>query len=438
MLQYLQPRTIGRVVNWLAYPRSTKLRNIRNVLVDGIGVGMVMGIASFLPVFLIRLGASNFLVGLLTAMPALAGMLLAVPIGRFLERQPSVVPWYSRARFLVFIAYALTGVAPFFFHDNTPQVIILIWALATLPQTVVNVAFAVVMGGVAGARYRFAVMSGRWSLLGFTNALMVAGVGLFLDRVAFPVNYQIAFIVSFVGGLISLYFSSSIELPERDPEAEADGADQGWRQMVVAVRAHPVFGRLLVSQFAFRFGQGMAMPLFPLYWVRNLQASDASIGMINTVNGAVLLVAYFIWARVARSRGQRFVLLAASFGVMLYPLATALTGSVHMLVVYAAIAGLCIAGLDLVLFDVLLAACPKEQQASFVGVQQMVHNGAIFFGPLLGTLLADRIGIVPALLTAAAMRLVAFGLFYALRVGTEEVCEPPVETAQGQATAAAR
>src|SRR5215207_8444279 len=103
------------LARWLTRPANVQQRNVRNVLIDGIGVGLVSGVASFLSVFLVRLGASPFLVGLLVSMPALTGMVLAIPVGRLLERQRNVVPWYSRARVLVLGSYALTGLVPFFF-----------------------------------------------------------------------------------------------------------------------------------------------------------------------------------------------------------------------------------------------------------------------------------------------------------------------------------
>src|SRR5262245_16725877 len=125
-------RSVTRTAGWFARPGSVEERNVRNVLIDGMGVGLVSGVATFLSVFLVRLGASPFLVGLLTSMPALTGMLLAVPIGRLLERQRNIVPWYSRARVWVLGSYALTGLVPFLFPlDIAPIMIIAIWAIAT-------------------------------------------------------------------------------------------------------------------------------------------------------------------------------------------------------------------------------------------------------------------------------------------------------------------
>ncbi len=54
------------------HPQETDLtqkRNFRNVQIDAIGVSIATIAAPFLPVFLTRLGASNFQVGLLSSMP---------------------------------------------------------------------------------------------------------------------------------------------------------------------------------------------------------------------------------------------------------------------------------------------------------------------------------------------------------------------------------
>ena len=56
---------------WLTRPANVQQRNVRNVLIDGVGVALVQGVATFLSVFLVRLGATPFLVGLLTSMPVL-------------------------------------------------------------------------------------------------------------------------------------------------------------------------------------------------------------------------------------------------------------------------------------------------------------------------------------------------------------------------------
>ena len=84
-------------------------RNFRNVQIDAVGVGLASAAAPFLPVFLARLGASNFQVGLLTSMPGVAGLVLAFFVGRFLQTRRKIVPWFSLSRLMVLSSYALTG-----------------------------------------------------------------------------------------------------------------------------------------------------------------------------------------------------------------------------------------------------------------------------------------------------------------------------------------
>ena len=151
------------------------------------------------------------------------------------------MPWFARSRFLVLICYLLTGLVPFFIPNRAPEAIILIWALATLPQTLVTVGFAVVMGGVAGPAGCFTLMSRRWAILGLTNSLTVLIVGQVLKLYQFPLNYQVVFIGSAAGALISVVFSSSIKLPPQAIVASRRGSPQ--RHPEVALRMVPGFWR---------------------------------------------------------------------------------------------------------------------------------------------------------------------------------------------------
>ena len=407
----------SRLWDVLRRPASPEQRNQRNVLIDAIGVGITAGVGSFLSVFMVRLGATDFQVGLLTAMPALTGMLLAMPAGEFLSRQRHIVPWFARSRFLVLICYVLTGLAPFLVPNRTPQAIILIWALATLPQTLVSVGFTVVMGGVAGPTGRFTLMSRRWAILGLTNSLTVLIVGQMLTWFNFPLNYQVVFIGSAVGALISVVFSSSIKLPPQEIVASRRGLVDTFRGHSGTLRQNRPFVNFTVSQFVFRWGMALAVPLLPIYWVKNAGATDQQISAINFSQTMAMMVAYFLWSSVIVKRGKRWVLLVAALGVSFYPALTAMTQQPNVLILWAGLAGLFVAGVDLVFFDIVLSTCPANDQAAYVGMYQTTLYIATFLAPLVGTALSTAVGIVPALILATVLRLAGFGLMARLGVG---------------------
>lgn len=403
--------------------------NFLYVQIDAIGVGLSAAAATFLPVFLTRLGASNSQVALLTSMPAVTGLLLALLVGRFLQNRRNIVPWFSLARLLVVSAYALTGLVVLLLPKGLQVTgVLLIWALVTLPQTVLVVSFSVVMNAVAGPRKRYDLMSRRWSILGAVTAITVALAGAALDRIQFPLNYQAVFVALSLGGLISFYFSRKIVLPEIDIPMQNRGGGLGerfkdyWR----LVRGESDFLRFSIQRFVFLSGSALAVPLFPLYYVRVVEANDAWIGIINTAQSAVLLVGYFLWTCESHLRGSRFVLLWTTLGLTLYPALVASTRNLALIVVFAAIAGIFQAGLDLVFFDELMKTVPIEYSATFVSISQSLQYFSAVFSPMLGAWLAGIIGIHLALLVSAGIRLVGFGLFALWRPRGEKGLAKPV------------
>ena len=410
--KHLQPHRL--IAQWMPLGKNLESQNVRRVLIDGIGVGIAAAAAPYLPVFLARLGADNFAVGLLTSMPALAGLIFAVPLGQFLARQKNIVPWYSRARFLVILCYAFTGLVPFLVSDQPVLAILLIWAIATIPQTIVNLGFTIVMGGVAGPQGRLYLMSRRWSSLGITTAIVVAFAGLVLERLPFPVNYQVVFVVLSLGGVLSFAFSSRIVLPDQiiaPPARVQQSLRERAQAWLTKLRGEKKFVSVILSQFVYRFGLAFALPLFPLYYVRVLNATDENIGFITTIQGAVLLVAYYVWARVTKQRGVRFALLVTTLAVAFYPIILSFTTAIPLVILLSGIAATFAAGIDLVLFDMVVASYPHDEAATFVGMQQFTVYLGTFIAPFVATTLATAWSIPAALVVAGVIRLVGFGLF---------------------------
>ena len=100
--------------------------------------------------------------------------------------------------------YALTGLFTFILSKEYAVIATLaVWAFATLPQTILAVAFSVVMNAVAGPEGRYALLSRRWAIFGLTSVVMTFFVTRTIDLVAFPRNYELMFFGLSIGGLIS-------------------------------------------------------------------------------------------------------------------------------------------------------------------------------------------------------------------------------------------
>ncbi|CAG1015563.1 hypothetical protein ANAEL_05298 [Anaerolineales bacterium] len=394
--------------------QEVQKRNFRYVQIDGVGVSIANVAAPFLPVFLTRLGASNFQVGLLTSMPGVTGLILAILVGRFLQSRKNIVPWYSLSRLMVISCYALTGILTFMLaSEYTVIATLAIWAFATLPQTALAVSFSVLMNAVAGPEGRYALLSRRWAIFGLTTVVMTFFVTRTIDLLEFPTNYAVMFLGLSLGGLISFYFSRKIKIPDQThlTLGSSSSALESARNYLSLIRGAPAFTSFALKKFVYYSALMLSQPIMPLFFVREVKATDSQIGVITMSMNIVMLVGYSLWTFMSRKYGGRFVLLATTFGMILYPALTAATPQVSLIVVYAGIAGLFQAGLDLVFFDELMKTVPPEYSATFVSLIHSMQYLSAIVAPLLGTWLADYIGLGGALWVSAGLRLLGFLLF---------------------------
>ncbi len=405
------------ILRWLTTPKNSPEidpKNFMYVQVDAVGVGFVAAAATFLPIYLTRLGASTIQVGLLTSMPAVTGLLLAIPVGRFLQRRRHIVPWFSFSRLGVITCYALTGLAGLLLSTGSLiPTILLIWALATFPQIILAITFSVVMNAVAGPQGRFELMTRRWSILGATTSIGVIIMGQLLDRIPEPYNYPAVFLGCSLVATLSFIFSRRIRLPESTPPVDTPG--QSLRQRVSGyldrIKSETPFVSFISKRFVFLTGATLATPLFPLYFVREVHASDSWIAAINTAQTVILIIGYFIWSQQSRRRGSRSVLVWATCGISLYPVLVAMTHEPAIIMVFAGFAGIFQAGVDLVFFDELMKRVPPEFSATFVSFAQSVQYISTIIAPMVGTTLATTIGLAPALIISGVLRFVGFLLF---------------------------
>ena len=392
-------------------------RNFRNVQIDAIAVGLTSAAAPFLPVFLSRLNAATVEISLLTTMPGVTGLLLALPLGQFLQNRKNIIPWFSAARLLYILSYALTGFAAFLFQDKALIIaILIIWAFATLPQTLLNISFPVVMNAVAGPERRYELMSRRWSILGITTSITVFTIGQVLEWIHFPRNYQLVFLSLSIGGILSYYLSSQISLPNSSALTNTAEKQKNKKELFASIdlqviRGQKKFISFILRRLVYLTGVSMTLPLFPIYYVHEVQASDGWIAAFTTIQTSIIVVGYLFWSKQSRIWGARSVLLLATAALSFYPIFTALTKNLWIIAIYAAIAGIFQGGLDLVFFDELMKTIPIEYSPTFVSIAQGAQFLSAIFAPLIGTLFANTFGISFGLILGGTLRFVGFLLF---------------------------
>ncbi len=394
---------------------ASRARNYTLVLVDSVFVGIVTVAGTFLPVFLVRLGASGTEVGLLTSAPALTAFLLAIPFGRWLQRRRNIVPWYSRLRLVAWLSYGAIGVVVAVVpREFAVPAVLMIWAAASLPSTAGLVAFPIVMDGAAGPQGRFDLLGRRWAISGGAATIGVIVAGQALGHVAFPGNFELLLIVCALGGVGSFLISRQIVIADQPPvKAPDDGTPLRDRVsgFVQQVRGRGTFLEFEVRAFVFTFGIGLATPLLPLFYVHELRAPNEWIGIIGAAQSVGGVAGYLVARRVARRRSGVAVLLPSIVAAAMIPAAMALLNDLPMVAGLSLIGGLAMAAAQLGLFNELMARVPREHGVTFSSVDQTVQNLGLIVAPSVGGVLAATIGVRPGLGMAALVSLAGAGLF---------------------------
>lgn len=406
-----------KFVRWFGTPHITSdvsPQNFVNIQIDAVGVAIAQSASPFLPVFLARYSASDFQVGMLTWMPAVTGFLIALPLGWFLQRQSNIVRWFSFSRLGVIICFALTGLVSIVLPQSYWVIgTLMIWAIATVPQTMLAICFSVVMNAAAGPSGRFELLSRRWAIFGLTNSITIFFIGQLLDKIIAPLNYQIVFLFLSLGGVISFYFSSHILIPNRILPAQSEKKNFliELKNSISIVKTNSPFLNFVIKRFVFLSGVSMAAPLLPLYFVHTIKAPDSWIATFATIQTFVMIFGYFFWTQISRKKGSGLVLVLTTLGVSLYPILTSQTASFQVIAILGGLLGLFQAGLDLVFFDELLRTVPPELSATYVSLAQSLQYFSSFLSPLIGTALSSSIGPGGALLVAGGIRFIGFLLF---------------------------
>jgi hypothetical protein len=396
-------------------PASVQAANWRRVQLDSVFIGVVNAATTFLPVFLLRLGASGNDVGLLTALPALTAFFLAIPVGRMLQGRRNIVPWYSRLRLVAWSSYALiAGVAALFPPEQAIPVMLAVWALASLPSTAALVAFPMVMDGAAGPGGRFDLLGRRWAIAGVTGAIAIAVFGQFLESLPFPLNFELLLVIVSLAGAGSYLQSSRIVIADQ-PIAPPPERRPPVRERLVAlwqlVLGNHAFARYELRAFVYTASIGMSLPVLPYFYVHDVAASDAWIGTIGAAYSAGAVVGYLAARQLARRRSGAVLLLPALLATAGATAALAIVSWLPAVAALGFVAGVAGAAAQLALFDALMRTIPRAQGVTFSSVDQTIHNLAFILAPNAGGFLAVAFGARVGLVVVAAISFAAFVLF---------------------------
>jgi MFS family permease len=373
--------------------------------------------ASFNGAYALRLGASNEDIGLLTSLPALLAVIISIPAGRFLQGRAHRKPWIAGSLLMHRAGFLLVALVPLLKLVGVNQGTVAVALLITIsaPAHFFNVGWIPLLADVIPIERRAAVVAARNITANATTSVFVFLFGQWLNRMDFPVNYQAMYIFGFCASLLSQYFILKVAVPETPPNQPATPTttfkDQ-WEALRSALREQPDFQRLTTNTFLHGIGLWMASPLYILYYVRQLDASDAWIGLQGTVLTTATILGWLFWRRVIARTSEMPVLKWTIIFIGWIPILVGLLPNLTLILFVVALNGLLAPAVNLSHFNILLKITPAAERPVYTGLYITIVNIGAFISPLIGVWIADRTGLAPALIAFGVLSILGSSSFW--------------------------
>jgi MFS family permease len=408
---------LTKLLQQSAVPRQYR-SNFLHLYFDIGWFGVVSGsVVNFLNIYATRIGATAFQIGLIGAMSAVVSLFLAIPVGRWLQTQKT-----HRAVFRSAIYYRLGYIAFVFLpllssKEGQIWAIIAITFLMAIPVTTIGVGFNALFAEAVPIEYRAHVAGIRNIMLAITYMITSLMSGYILEKVTFPLGYQIVFGIGLLGAAMSsfhLYFVRPIEefppaLPSK-PVAPPVTLRPYARDLATTLRLDiwtTHFRNVLLALFAFHLTQYLAIPLFPLYNVHVLKLTDEHIGIGTALYYLTVLLGSMQLSNIAHRIGNKKLTGWSVASMSLYPLMLAFSTNVWHYYGLSLVGGVTFAMVSGSYANYMLEHIPAHDRPPHLAWYNIILNSAILIGSLIGPLISDVVGLVSALLIFAALRFLA-------------------------------
>ena len=395
-------------------PRTTEDRNMLYLYLEVAAAGVLAAAGAFNGAFIIRAGGANTLVALLSSIPSLVAVFLFMPAAKVLEGRADYRPWVVWSLLLSRSGYLLMALLPFVLSRYIPEVTVGLLVVMTVPAVLYSTGWSPLLADVVPAERRASVLAWRSIASSATIAALTYLFGLRLDRGQFPGNYQWLFGLGLVGGLISTWLVALIRVPETSQVHIATAhRSQSWLQDLRSLgRDHPAFARIILDTLLFNLGAWMIGPLYVIFFVRELGASDSWLGLHTTLAHLGVVVGYWAWRMILKRMGEHKALLVSLPMVATYAFLVALVPNLNFILFAGFLINVLAPGVNLSHGVIFLDLLPPGRKHSWTALYSMIMNLGAFLAPLLGIALSHRIGIVPVLLVGGVLRALGAATFY--------------------------
>lgn len=383
-----------RLINFLGLRKNIAALLAMVILV---GMGEKLG-ERFLPIYILALGGSSYVIGLLNGMDNLLSALYSFPGGYLSDKLG-----YKRA-LLVFNLVSMAGYLVVILWPAWQAVILgavafISWDALSLPATMSLIAGALPKDRrTMGVSLHSLVRRVPMALGPVVGGLLIAWLG---ERDGVRAAFGVALTLAIVALVLQQLL---IDEPTRKVRADAN-------PLHLARLISPGLRNLLISDILVRFCEQIPYAFVVVWAMKNVGVSAPQFGLLTTVEMITAMLVYIPVAYLADRSGKKPFVVITFFNFTLFPLFLLFSRSFPLLIVAFIIRGLKEFG-EPTRKALIMDLAPEDQKAGMFGLYYLIRDVIVSFAAFGGAWLWE-LGPQTNFLVAAACGL-AGTLFFAL------------------------
>jgi len=371
--------------------------------------------AAFLSAFALALGASNTVIGILSAMPFIAAILGQIPGTQLVEYfgRKKVYVVSSLISRLLWILMILT---PYYFSKHPLLVVIIAYFLIRLAEYLTDPAWTTTAADITPVKNRGALFGTRnvFLILGMTVASTIGAIYLDLFPKNTTYGFTSMFIVGILFGIMAVMQFARIKMPPYSDHKHHCIKEFFTQKAVKSFTA---------IAFFFNFAYAISSPLFAVYILKDLGLSyKIYIGTV-IISSVMKMVSNPHLGKITDKYGDKPVAVLSIIGTAMVPLLYLFITpkTLWILIPAQIISGIAWAGADLSMFNLLLDFTEPKKRAVQIANYTMITCIPLIFAPIIGGILADNIkyfvlaGIPFVFFISTVLRLVSAGFMMRIK-----------------------
>ena len=362
-----------------------KKRSMKCINRDGMGYSVMAGLGdAYLPAALVLLGASDFYIGLLSAIPQLLGafsQFIALSALRLLRSRKRMVALGALLQAFTWLAI----VALVYWPSNlSAELIIAFFSIGAGASLFVNPAWSSWVADIVPANERPGFFANRNRLMQTVlfATTFIAGYAIRILELQYTaaIAFAAVFMIAFLARLATVFQ----HLKTQDIPYEIKLTNEIKLKHLFLLPSYKNELWFLAFVALMNFSVQFASPFFTPYMLHNLGMDIGTLGMLTAIAIITKIISYPYWGAAIDRFTNRTVLMATAAMVPFVTFMWLFTSDIWMLSLFQVFSGFVWAGYDLAVFNSALGLVGRELRPSFISKYNAFASFANAAGAIAG------------------------------------------------------